>query len=168
MLLVYRLWSKIIIYSYLRTRVMTHRTLSFYVLLLNISQPFEYGAMLYFALQHSQISTKCLLCAENTISSRYWVCPQGNYHLREESRNNRCRERWIKSHSSVLIESKELPEFTGLSPRGTRYTKVLRDLDLKERVGYKHVEKSRGILPQDLGAKGKESWEFRLGPFICP
>lgn len=45
----------------------------------------------------------------------------------------------------------------------TRYTKGLQDLDLKERVGHEQVEKRRDILRQDLGAKGKESWEFRLG-----
>lgn len=63
----------------------------------------------------------------------------------------------------MLIESKELPELTGLSPWGTRYTKGLQDLDLKERVRHEQVEKRRDILRQDLGAKGKESWEFRLG-----
>ena len=62
----------------------------------------------------------------------------------------------------MLIESKELPEFTGLSPRGSRYTKGLQYLGLKEGVGHEHAEKSRGVLHQDLGAKGKETWEFRL------
>lgn len=151
---------------------MTHRTLSFYVLLLNISQSFEYRAMFNFALQHSQISTNGLLCAGNTTSSKYWVCPQGNYHFSEESRTNRYWKRWITLMflSAHWVKSFQNPEVLVLGTRVAQ--KASRELDLEERVGHEYVEERKGVLHQDLGAKerslGKLGWRHFLHVFLAP